>query len=234
MEDLRPTFIDLFAGIGGFSVGLERAGWRCKAQVEIDKYCRQVLSKHWPHVTRYEDIKRIDWGKVPAVDLVCGGWPCQPFSVAGKRAGAADDRYLWPEVVRCLDVLRPTWFLGENVPGLISLGLDQVLTDLEGLGYETGTFTIPACAVEAPHLRQRVWIVAHTECPRPQGQWAKHQLREAGQELQASGISRWTTEPTICRVAHGIPNRVDRIKAIGNAVVPQVAEHIGRLILDAR
>ena len=120
----------LFAGIGGFDLGLERAGFEIAWQVEIDGYCQRVLAKHWPNVQRYGDIKTIDWGTIEPVDLVCGGFPCQPFSLAGQRRGTADDRYLWPEVVRCLGTLRPTWFLGENVPGIIRMELDTVLSDL--------------------------------------------------------------------------------------------------------
>lgn len=129
----------LFSGIGGFDLGLERAGCEIKWQVEIDPYCRKVLSKHWPAVPCHADITTINWRDIPAVDL-------------------------WPEVVRCLEVIKPTWFLGENVPGLIDLGLDQVLVDLENLSYETATFSIPACAVDAPHVRQRLWIVAYQSC----------------------------------------------------------------------
>lgn len=157
----KLTVGSLFSGIGGFDIGLERAGFEIAWQVENNDYCREVLKQHWPTVPCHYDIKAIDWRDIPRVDLVCGGFPCQPFSLAGKRRGAADDRYLWPEVVRCLDALRPTWFLGENVPGLINLALDQVCTDLESLGYTVWPVCVPACAVDAPHIRQRVWIVAY-------------------------------------------------------------------------
>ena len=146
------TVGSLFSGIGGFDLGLERAGMRVEWQVENNEFCREVLKKHWPKVPCHYDITQIDWRDIPRVDLVCGGFPCQPFSLAGKRAGKADDRYLWPEVVRCLDTLRPTWFLGENVPGIITLALDQVCADLESLGYTVWPVCIPACAVDAPHI----------------------------------------------------------------------------------
>lgn len=152
----------LFSGIGGFDLGLERAGMSIGWQVENNEYCNRVLEKHWPHVTRYGDIKAIKWEEVETVDLVCGGFPCQPFSCAGKRRGQDDDRYLWPEVVRCLDALRPAWFLGENVPGIINLALDQVCADLESLDYTVWPVCVPACAVDAPHQRQRVWIMAYS------------------------------------------------------------------------
>lgn len=154
------TFGSLFAGIGGFDLGLERAGMECKWQVEIDDFCNRVLEKHWPRVKRYRDVREVGAHNLEPVDLICGGFPCQPFSVAGKQRGKEDDRHLWPEMFRIVSELRPTWVVGENVPGLVRLGLDEVLSDLEGIGYSTQTFDIPACAVDAPHVRHRIWIVA--------------------------------------------------------------------------
>lgn len=246
-------------------------------QVENNAYCRRVLAKHWPHVPCYGDIKSIDWHTVEPVDLVCGGFPCQPFSVAGKRRGAADDRYLWPEVVRCLDALRPTWFFGENVPGIINMALDQVCADLEGLGYEVWPVCIPACAVDAPHIRQRIWILAHASgirceshgkvydgqhtrphpaCPyaSPSGEVVAHPI-QLQRDRWSDGVSWWEREPeeTLCtlggnrreedglsipesllgRVADGVPARMDRLRGLGNAVVPQIVEALGRMILEA-
>ncbi|HKW13833.1 MAG TPA: DNA cytosine methyltransferase, partial [Candidatus Krumholzibacteria bacterium] len=172
----------LFSGIGWFDLGLERAGFDIAWQVEHDDYCRRVLAKHWPGVPCHYDVRTIDWAWLPRVDLICGGFPCQPFSCAGKRRGADDDRYLWPEVVRCLSVQQPAWFLGENVPGLIGLGLDQVLADLEGLGYETQTFSIPACAVDAQHIRQRLWILSYLS----RIQSGRKKPRTTGQRTRAS------------------------------------------------
>jgi DNA (cytosine-5)-methyltransferase 1 len=222
----------LFSGIGGFDLGLERAGMRVEWQVENNEFCREVLKKHWPKVPCHYDITQIDWRDIPRVDLVCGGFPCQPFSLAGKQRGKADDRYLWPEVVRCLDALRPTWFLGENVPGLINLALDQVCTDLESLGYAVWPVCVPACAVDAPHIRQRVWILAHTERTGSQGHRAERGLREDQGKVQAGGSRGWPCEPAIQRVAHGIPHRMDRLRGLGNAVVPQVVEAFGRMIME--
>lgn len=305
----------LFSGIGGFDLGLERAGMRIEWQVENNNWCREVLKKHWPQVPCHYDITTIDWRDIPRVDLVCGGFPCQPFSLAGKQRGKADDRYLWPEVVRCLDALRPTWFVGENVPGIINLVLDQVCADLESLGYTVWPVCVPACAVDAPHQRQRVWIlahyvsgedhrkrgisergrdsmgrdrqtsqqdirkaspnsthgcsedVAHTECTGSQRYRGECGLGEGGEEVEAcggydvadadherlsqsesqpcqertnrtsvrpraTGESWWSVEPELGRVAHGVPRRVDRLRGLGNAVVPQVAEEIGRMILE--
>lgn len=159
---MQMTFGSLFAGIGGFDLGLERAGMKCLWQCERDKFCNKVLAKHWPEVTRYDDITTLDATALTPVDLICGGFPCQPFSVAGKRKGAEDDRFLWPAMLKVIETVRPTWVLGENVPGLISMGLDGVLSDLEGLGYSTRTFVVPACAVDAKHRRDRLWIIAHS------------------------------------------------------------------------
>ncbi len=158
-------FLDLCAGIGGFSLGLERAGMNCAGQVEIDPFCTKVLEKHWPQVPRWKDISNAqEYSEYPAVDLVCGGYPCQPFSHAGKRQGAADDRHLWPNVFAIVQQLRPAWCLFENVAGHVSLGLDEVLSNLESIGYACQALVIPACSVDAPHRRDRVWILAHAEC----------------------------------------------------------------------
>jgi DNA (cytosine-5)-methyltransferase 1 len=160
------TTVDLFAGIGGFARGLEATGdFRTTCFVEQDPYCQAVLRHHWPDVPILDDIKnarRSDFPD-PRPDLVCGGFPCQPFSQAGKQLAQDDPRHLWPEMLRIIRELRPTWVVGENVVGLIKLGLDEVLTDLESEGYATRTFNIPACATGAPHLRQRIWVVAHAD-----------------------------------------------------------------------
>lgn len=244
----------LFSGIGGIDLGLERAGFEIAWQVETDPYCRRVLGKHWPRTICYDDIRRIDWRTVTPVEVVCGGFPCQPFSVAGKRRGVEDDRYLWPEVVRCLDALRPAWFLGENVPGIIRLALDQVCVDLESLGYTVWPVCIPACAVDAPHIRQRVWILAHTardlrRTPRdarlipphgggaflanttsPVSEW--HWAESGGPQGGPTDASWWSVEPDVGRVADGIPNRMDRLKGLGNAVVPQIVEELGHMMRE--
>lgn len=157
--------LDLFSGIGGFALA---AQWVWGAEHEIVSFCdndkaaQVVLSKHWPGVPIHDDIKTLDATKWRGtVDLVTGGFPCQPFSCAGKRGGAADDRYLWPEMLRVIDECKPRWVLGENVPGIIGMELDRVLFDLERAGYEARPLVIPACAVDAPHRRARVWIVGY-------------------------------------------------------------------------
>ncbi len=254
----------LFAGIGGFDLGLERAGMEIVWRVEIDPYCNKILAKHWPNVRKYGDIREVGSHNLERVDLICGGFPCQPFSVAGKRAGKKDNRYLWPEMFRVIQELKPTWVFGENVVGIINMVLDDVLFELEGEGYETSTLIIPACAVNAPHRRDRVWIVAHDE-KQIDGEnisrTNKRQIQEFGEcdfsmdvayttgtQLYCSreGLSRkgrkaigsgieswWTTEPDVGRVAHGVPSRVDRLKCLGNAVVPQITEIFGLAILNA-
>jgi DNA (cytosine-5)-methyltransferase 1 len=158
-----PTFGSLFAGIGGIDLGLERAGWNCRFQVEWDPFCQRVLAKHWPDVPRFGDITTVDWSGVERVDLLAGGFPCQPFSVAGRKKGLADDRWLWPEFAAAIRVLQPHFVLVENVPGLLAGhgGMGNVLGDLADLGYDAEWCVISAADVGAPHLRRRVWIVAY-------------------------------------------------------------------------
>ncbi len=154
--------LDLFSGIGGFSLGLHEAGMETVGFCEMDSFCQKVLKKHWPNVPIHADIKELDGHEYRGtVELVCGGFPCQPFSVAGKQGGAEDDRALWPEMLRVIREVQPTWVIGENVSGIIKMELDSVLSDLEAEGYATQTFVLPACAVDAKHRRDRVWIIAY-------------------------------------------------------------------------
>jgi len=158
--------VSLFSGIGGIDLAAEWAGFTTIAFCESDPYCQKILNLRWPGVPICEDVhdmgrEWLDEHGIGAITLVSGGLPCQPFSVAGKRRGKEDDRYLWPEMLRVIQELKPRWVLGENVVGFIRMGLDEALSDLEGCGYETQAFVIPACAVDAPHLRERVFIVAH-------------------------------------------------------------------------
>ena len=160
------TTLDLFAGIGGFALGLEATDFfRTTCFVENEPYCQAVLQYHWPEVPVLGDIKNVQRSDLPDPnpDVIVGGFPCQPFSHAGKQRAQDDPRHLWPEMFRLIRECRPTWVIGENVAGIIKLGLDEVLSDLESEGYATRTFNIPACAVGAPHLRQRLWIVAHSD-----------------------------------------------------------------------
>ena len=356
----------LCSGIGGLELGLERAGMRTIWQSETDPYASKVLAKHWPDVPNLGDLTAVDWSSVVRPDLVCGGFPCQPFSHAGSRKGADDSRHLWPHIAACLRVVRPEWVLLENVPGLLTLGFGQVAADLAAVGYDIEWECIPAAAVGAPHLRYRIFIVAHTDqfglerlagrpvpeswhvspgaqgrsgqpscssnsgvvayadgehavtvdaemgrapqpvadtalaglegtgvCGRsakcgtdvadadqerpsdphnPRGRepdaigrgdrsstprcgtprdvadadrTARRPARRASETVFRSGTlerpgrcsccdrDHWESEPDVGRVAHGIPHRVDRLRCLGNAVVPQVAELVGRMILEA-
>lgn len=231
--------LDLFSGIGGFSLGLERAGMETIAFCEIEEYPRQVLRKHWPNVPIFEDVRKLKGEAVGTVDVICGGYPCQPFSLSGERRGADDDRHLWPEVARLVREIRPRWLVCENVYGHISLGLDEVLSELEGDGYTAEALVIPACAVGLWHRRDRVWIIANNTSQHLQEQKMAHtktQLPKLGGIANAARvrISEWEADqPSMAGVAHGIPHWVDRSKALGNAVVPQIPEIIGRAIMAA-
>ncbi len=291
------TFGSLFSGIGGIDLGLERAGMQCRWQIENDEYASKVLAKHWPSTARFGDIRGVT--PLERVDLIAGGFPCQDISSAGKRAGITGERSgLWSEFYRLICELRPRYVLVENVEALVHRGLDRVLGDLATSGYDAEWTIISAASVGAPHLRERIFIVAypasggqqerkdteriyyqpHTpgdvsnavrdgcnrwqleplawqqECSPFAGQNGDRQqmananrerlaFREvfrgnAGQELSSfarnciTGTGQWATEPRVGRVANGISNRVDRLRTLGNAVVLQVAEFIGRLIMQ--
>jgi DNA (cytosine-5)-methyltransferase 1 len=303
--------LDLFSGIGGFSIGLEKAGFETVAFCEIEPYCRGVLERHWPDTPIYGDVKQLTGEQLRAdgivPDVIVGGYPCQPFSVAGRQRGEEDPRHLWPEVHRLIRELRPRWVICENVSGHIKLGLDEVLATLEAEGYTCWPFIIAACSVDAPHKRDRVWIVAHANSGadgRASGQnesadgevskrdnggvsdksgevrtsmadtnnrqldgenkevfSGRHTTADGGQDVADSTSERlqgrteepaygvgdlqrqserggtdfrdgWPTEPNVGRVANGVSNRSHRIKALGNAVVPQIPEAIGLTIMQ--
>jgi DNA (cytosine-5)-methyltransferase 1 len=227
--------LDLCSGVGGFALA---ASWvwpehEVVCFVELDKYCRDVLRKHWPDAPQHDDIRTYD-AKPHAqrIDLLTAGYPCQPFSHAGKRLGDTDPRHLWPDVARIIEECQPRWCLFENVAGHISMGLDQVLSDLETKGYETGTVIIPAVAIDAPHRRDRVWIIANAisdtngsgceeQHPAPVAERTRFNPRPS-----PKGWIPWTPESNLDRVDDGIPDRTHRIKALGNAIVPQVAAEI--------
>jgi DNA (cytosine-5)-methyltransferase 1 len=346
--------LDLFSGIGGFSYGLDKVGFKTVAFCEMDEYCKLVLQKHWKGVKIYNDVKELKGEEIikehGTIDIVVGGFPCQPFSVAGARKGTDDNRHLWPEMFRIIKELKPRWVIGENVRGIVSIQngmvFENVCTDLEGEGYEVRAFNIPAAGVGAPHKRERIWIVANSRRTLRQGselerenaneggqENANQHQRSSGtpehnvantntrlseqsnQEVQARGntlnsssgdvanterkrleglseqsstigkqderlLSRnessrgsqsrnvantngerqqeqcgtesvqkegnesqrsssqarhtgWESEPDVGRVAHGLSGRVHRLKALGNSIVPKIAEEIGRAIAIA-
>jgi DNA (cytosine-5)-methyltransferase 1 len=321
---MKLKHLDLFSGIGGFSLGLEEAGLvETIAFCDYEPYCQKILKKHWPKVPIYNNIKELNYETlkqdgIKDIDIITGGYPCQPFSVAGKQRAEKDPRHLWPEMFRLIKECRPTWVIGENVSGHIKLGLDTVISDLESEGYSTRTFNIPASGVGALHQRQRIWIISHTNEhgshqekrneTEQSSDWEKdrvsirngsstitdpnckdvhqqqgnirsssnkfikedfggvrkilsstedvaHTNSEGTQKLgqhnemgsrvfenssksytSSNKIGKenwWGFEPRVGRVVDGVPNRVDRIKCLGNSVVPQIPYLIGLSILQA-
>lgn len=269
----RPKLkvLDLFSGIGGFSLGLERTGgFETVAFCEIDPFCQKVLQKHWPDVPIFDDVRELTADAIGFVDIITGGFPCQDVSLAGRREGLDGARSgLWTEIARLIGDLRPRYAIVENTPGLLSLGMGRVLGDLVELRYDAQWYCVPACYVGADHPRDRVWIIAYpanrqsvTE-RRPtksQKEMAENAANTMQQGLQGRGYTRADYgdaptigarirlalrsspvfpreyrqhKPVLGRGIHGVPDRVDRIKALGNAVVPQIPEIIGRAILMA-
>lgn len=282
------THLSLFSGIGGLDLAAEWAGFTTVGQCEWAGYPTKVLEKHWPNVPRWRDIRTLTGESfnektgMRTVDVISGGFPCQPFSVAGKRRGKEDDRYLWPEMLRVISELRPAWVVGENVAGIVNMALDQVYADLENEGYTVQALIIPACAVDAPHRRDRCAIISYRDSAGLQTQGAEQQTaRPAGvcenvAHTESDGLQRkrpsreqvsisrpekaqserrcdvlsesgadqrgrapehvagewWPAEPDVGRVAYGIPARVDRLKCLGNAVVPQQFYPIFKAIAD--
>ncbi|MBV8591356.1 MAG: DNA (cytosine-5-)-methyltransferase [Acetobacteraceae bacterium] len=227
--------VDLFSGIGGFSLGFERAGLRTVAFCESDRFARRVLRRHWPHLPCYGDIRTLSTARLRAdgiakPDLLCGGFPCQDVSAAGRGAGLAGIRSgLWREMLRLIDECRPRWVVAENVPTLRSRGADTILAALEAIGYACWPLVVGAEHAGAPHRRRRVWIVAYAESAR-----LEEPLRRPAPQTPRLLVERrrwWASEPGMDRVAHGLPSRVDRVRCLGNAIVPEVATYIGRAIM---
>ena len=300
------THFSLFTGIGGLDLAAEMAGFQTVGQCEWADYPTKVLEKHWPDVPRWRDIRDVTKASVRergigAIDVISGGFPCQPFSVAGNQKGKEDDRYLWPEMLRVIRELTPCWVVGENVPGILSIAADEVCSDLDREGYEVGMFNFEAAAVGAMHRRGRVFFVGHSkhnglyaaEVGRGNPENARESKEGAQPAVKFTGAGKprsnedvayansagfkefnttnqpagpghdtrgatknvyntnsrgcsgdkwreyevefkngcwWAVEPELGRVANGIPSRVDRLKCLGNAVVPQQAYPIFRAI----
>lgn len=289
------TVGSLFSGIGGLELGFERAGFEVRWQVEIDPWCRKVLTKHWPSVPKYEDVRNVGAHNLEWVDVIVGGFPCQDISIAGKGAGLEGTRSgLWSEYIRIVRATRPRYVVVENVSALLHRGLDVVLRDLAQSGYDAEWQVLPAAAFGAPHRRDRVFIVANTNgngrgIYEPHTKWlgeteeipAEHRsqpystcgiartspvegegvanrfttlahtnrldvegfgtIRQqksgeaAGKGLfrrdsSGSGTTQWAVEPPVGRVANGVPRRVDRLRGLGNAVVPQVAQYVAECV----
>lgn len=227
------TVGSLFSGIGGFDLGLERAGMRVVWQCEQDPYCQAVLAKHWPGVPCYPDVAQLRGANVEAVDVLCGGFPCQDLSVAGKGAGLSGERSgLWFEYLRCIGELRPSYVIVENVPGIRKY-LGTILGGLSEARYDAEWDCIRASDFGAPHRRARFWIVAYPQCGELREQpGGSGRTDGSSAPLVAVDGEAWTVEPDVGRVAHGVPARVDRLRALGNALIPQIAEWIGRQIVD--
>lgn len=240
----KLNILDLFSGIGGFSFGLEKTGGFSTGKFcEVNKYCRKILKKHWPNTEIHDDIQTLTV-KPRTFDVVCGGFPCQDISYAGKGAGLAGERSgLWYEMCRVINEAKPSWVIAENVSALRSRGLDEVLRSLDEIGYNAQWHCIPASAVGAPHRRDRIWIVAYPN-DRGSAVWRHWELSGSEKVTSLWGFIRRGTQEFISRqwwkiesrphgVANGVPNRVDRLKQLGNALVPQIVTIIGNAIVEA-
>ena len=327
--------LDLFSGLGGFSLGLERTGhFETVAFCDNDKFSKAILDKHWKGIKVYDDVRKITKEKfkedgIEFPDIITGGFPCQPFSVAGKQQGTSDDRHLWPEMFRIIKAFKPRFVIGENVRGIVNIQdgvvFETVCTNLEDEGYEIQPFNIPAAGVGAPHRRERIWFIAVREDvantigndegreisrsdeetrgiqeehrtehsttgqfsrtseirngdngyenvadtksigsdvgglgqhqgersgqeeiggassqddtnsygKRLEGFRSEHKLRNSEEEEQTSRNGWWSVEPNVGRVAHGVPGRVYRLKGLGNSIVPQIVEEIGKALIKA-
>lgn len=243
--------LSLFAGIGGLELGLERAGMTTVGQVEIDPYCQRVLARHWPEVPRHDDVLTFStWWlgeQRPSVDVVCAGFPCQPFSLAGKQLGTSDERWMWPATADAIRAVRPTYVLLENVSALVRdvVAFGAILGDFHTLGFDAEWATLRASDFGAPTPRERVKLLAY---PSGINREPRHRVgasRDGQSPITVGGLcglalaekreaaNQWlATEPRVDRLVDGIPDQSHRLRCAGNAVVPAVSEHIGRLIIE--
>ena len=231
--------LDLFSGIGGFSLGLERTGgFETVAFCEIEPFCRRVLKKHWPDVPCSEDITRREFTAGEA-EIICGGFPCQDISYAGEGTGLAGERSgLWRELLRAIRLVRPLYAIVENVAALLNRGMGDVLGDLAEIRYDARWDCIPAVYLGAGHLRDRAWVVAYPAGDGRELPQLHVESPEASPRRQRTGdgpkIGRqWESEPDLVRVVHGLPDRMDRVTALGNSALPQIPEMIGYAILES-
>ena len=259
--------ISLFSGIGGFDLAAEWMGWTNIASCEINDFGNKILEYYWPDAYHHRDIHTLNYALIndhltkrygptwPTNDIILtGGFPCQPYSVAGKRLGKEDDRHLWPEMLRVISEVKPTFIVGENVGGLLSwsggMVFDEVRADLESQGYEVAVYLLPAAGVNAPHKRERVWIIANSNCQRCEKCHAStksskksRQHCQAHYNFKSNHWERFPNEPAICSRNDGLSTKLDNItfskwrnetiKAGGNAIVPQVAFEIFKAIEKA-
>ncbi len=229
--------LDLFSGIGGFSLGLERTGgFETVAFCEIEEFPRRILAKHWPEVPCHDDVRTFDFATVEA-DVICGGFPCQDLSSQGKRAGLSGSRSgLYREILRAICVVRPGYTVMENVADLLGSGMGTLLGDLASIGHDAEWHCIPAGELNAPHERDRVWIVAHPEDEQGVHEPYSGKIAKRLPSDSLNGEARFRGAPAsqLCRMDDGIPDRVDRTSALGNAVHPGIPEIIGHAILEAR
>lgn len=235
--------LGLFSGIGGIELGLQSAGMTIIGHVELDPWCRDVLHHHWPDVPTHDDVATAPgwWAEQerPVVDLVSGGFPCQPFSVAGNQLGTADERWMWPAMADVVRAVRPRYVLVENVAALVRdrAAFGRVLGDLHELGFDAEWATLRASDFGAPHRRERVYIVAHASSADGDGSYPSATARPVELEPRGGGGQHgrgdWLPEPDVGRVAHGLPRRVvfPALHGLGNAVVPPVIEHLGRAVM---
>ena len=244
------TIGSLFSGIGGFELGLERAIPNSKTiwQCEQNKFAKKILKKHWPNIPIYDDIKEIKHGTIEFVDVICGGFPCQDISKAGKRKGIANGARsgLWFEMLRIIDIVRPRIAIAENVTAIThkGRGMDIVISSLAQIGYDVEWIDVRASDEGAPHKRERIFFVAYPNMQRSKKQpmytepmeskkFFECKSRENGRIYTENYWKKTPIEPAICRVDDGLSYRVDRIKALGNAIVPQCSETIGKYIMKS-